>query len=128
MKKSVKRLATRADIGILAAMTMLALLGMLLSLLPKQAGADIVVRTQDGRHMVLSLAEEGNVVIEGEGGHLTLETANGAARVTHAGCPDKLCEATGWIDKRGGSIVCLPLGIIVTIEGGEEAPYDAITR
>ena len=115
--------------GILAALVLAALLGMLLSVLPKPTGADVVVRTQDGQRIVLSLAEDASVVIEGEDGHLTLERAGGAARVTHADCPDKLCEATGWIDKRGDSIVCLPLGIIVAIEGGEEAAaYDAITR
>lgn len=34
-------------------------------------------------------------------------------------CPESICSETGWIDSFYQSIVCLPNGIIVTIEGSK---------
>ena len=60
--------------------------------------------------------------------HLVVETAPGRVRVRTATCPDQVCVLTGWISRAGQSIVCLPGRVVVQVEGGQAAPYDAITR
>ena len=48
----------------------------------------------------------------------------GCAYFSSAGCPDKICVKTGRLTKKGDTAVCLPAGVVLTIEGGE---YDAVT-
>ena len=50
-----------------------------------------------------------------------LHVENGAAYITDADCPDKVCEKTGKISRVNESIVCLPNKVVVTITGDETA-------
>ena len=58
------------------------------------------------------------------GGTNTLVIENGYAWMTDSECPDKICEHMGKIHMNGQLIVCLPNGVIVTVEGGEDSGVD----
>lgn len=60
------------------------------------------------------------------------EISGGEVKMTFADCPDQVCVHSARINSYGGSIVCLPNKIILSIENAEEdedpnAP-DAIAR
>jgi hypothetical protein len=58
------------------------------------------------------------------GGTNTLVVEDGYAWMTDSDCPDKICEHMGKIHMNGQLIVCLPNGVIVTVEGGEDSGVD----
>ena len=47
------------------------------------------------------------------------EIKNGKIKMTEADCPDHLCISQKAVGNSGGTIVCLPNQMIVTITGGE---------
>ena len=66
----------------------------------------------------------GEHIIRTDAGEMHLSVTTEGVRVTHADCPDKLCVRMGSIAEAGESIVCVPLGVCVTV--GESA-YDGVT-
>ena len=60
------------------------------------------------------------------------EISGGDVKMTHADCPDQVCVLSPRINRYGGTIVCLPNKVILSIEGEEsdkdpDAP-DAVAR
>ena len=49
-----------------------------------------------------------------------LQIEDGQAWIREANCPDQICVLLGKINQSGQLIVCLPNGLIVYIEGGED--------
>ena len=68
------------------------------------------------------MSKNGNFPLNG--GTNTLVIENGYAWMTDSECPDKICEHMGKIHMNGQLIVCLPNGVIVTVEGGEDSGVD----
>ena len=60
------------------------------------------------------------------GGSNTVEVERGRVRVSRADCPDQVCVRQGWVSSAGAPIVCLPHGLVIEIEGGEDT-VDAVT-
>ena len=60
------------------------------------------------------------------------EIHGGEVKMTYADCPDQICVHSLPISRFGGTIVCLPNKIILSIEGAEESKDpdmpDAIAR
>lgn len=56
-----------------------------------------------------------------------LEIKDGAADVTDASCPDKLCVHQKSISKTNETIVCLPNKVVVEIMDGEASDLDSMT-
>ena len=56
---------------------------------------------------------------------LTVE--DGAASVTEADCPDKICVEQGRVRYTGQCITCLPNKLTVTLEGGEAPAVDLVS-
>ncbi len=56
----------------------------------------------------------------------TLLIENGTVCFYEADCSDKVCVNTGKLSKRGDTAVCLPAGVVVTVENGEESQVDVI--
>jgi hypothetical protein len=48
------------------------------------------------------------------------EIRGGEVKMTHADCPDQICVHSVPISRYGGTIVCLPNKIILSIEGAED--------
>ena len=60
------------------------------------------------------------------------EIQGGEVKMTHANCPDQICVHSIPIGRYGGTIVCLPNRIILSIEGAKDPKDpdvpDAIAR
>lgn len=78
-----------------------------------------VLITAPGYSRELSVTD--NAVIELE--HLTVHVENGKVWVTDSDCPDKICEHTGAIERAGESIVCLPNGIVISVNGESDVQW-----
>ena len=68
--------------------------------------------------MVLELSLTEDSVTEIPGTHAVLTVRDGAVAVTENDCPNKICMKTGYIDDKGGTIVCAPNKIVVRVSGG----------
>ncbi|MCH5158436.1 MAG: NusG domain II-containing protein [Clostridiales bacterium] len=55
--------------------------------------------------------------------HITVHIESGRVWVTDSVCHDKVCEHTGIISRAGESIVCLPYGIVITINGRSDIQW-----
>lgn len=117
----------RADWLLLAAV-LLAALALFLVLRPGEDGAWAVV-TVDGAEVARYPLNEDRVVTLGDGADYNiLEIRDGGAAVTDASCGDRVCVRTGTVRRAGESIVCLPHRLVVSIEGGDAAAFDAVAR
>jgi len=65
--------------------------------------------------------------IQGEKGKVIIEVKDGRVRAVESSCFQKICVNTGWIDKPGQNIICLPNRVLVIIEGKERAGIDAVS-
>jgi len=98
------------------ALIVIALIFLALWLFPAGSGeyADIYV---DGKlYGTLSLDEDTSLLVESEYGKNTVTVKDGEIYIEDATCPDKLCQMSH-LDKKGGSIVCLPNRVSIIIEG-----------
>jgi len=116
----------RGDL-LLAGGVLLAALICCLLFRPGGAGAWAVVTVDGVETARYSLSEDRTVTI-GEGAYNVLEISHGAAAVVEANCGDHTCVRMGAISREGETIVCLPHRLIVRVEGGEAAPFDAAVR
>jgi len=65
--------------------------------------------------------------VQGEKGRVIIEVKDGRVRAVESSCFQKICVNTGWIDKPGQNIICLPNKVLVIIEGKERAGIDAVS-
>lgn len=96
----------------------------------REAGG-VVIITRDGAELSrYPLNEDRLVPIVDENGTVTntLQIQNGAAKMSDATCPDRLCVRQKAIRTDGETIVCLPHKVVVSIESGVASDLDAITR
>ena len=85
-----------------------------------EEGATAVVRT-GGETQELDLSRDTEFWVgDEEIGRNLIRVENGAVRVAEADCPDKICVETGPIQEEGEVIACLPHGVIIYIERGQE--------
>lgn len=94
-----------------------------------RTGSDVIV-LRDGKEIGrYSLSENDIITIWGDDESYNLILVNdGAAKVTDADCPDKLCVRQRSISKNGESIICLPHKLVITIDSPEESDLDAVTN
>lgn len=118
----------KADIILVLVLLLVAAAAGIFMLAVRDTGGEAVV-LRDGQEILrLPLSEDAEQVItEGEGSN-TVVIQDGAASVTQANCPDKVCVHTGEIRYEGQTIVCLPHKLVVKIEGGEEQEVDAVAQ
>ncbi len=77
---------------------------------------------------VYSLSQEREISVCGRDGlTVVISIENGAAFVKTADCPDHVCVKTGRLSRGGQTAVCLPAGVMLTVEGDRQAP-DAVAR
>ncbi len=94
----------------------------------RQEGTQAVV-TIDGRETArYDLSEDREEMIETEYGRNHLVISEGAAEVTEADCPDKVCMREGRIRWSGQTIVCLPHRLVISVEGKGEPEIDGLVR
>lgn len=131
MKKEKDALTFRAgDAAAIAAVVLAALAMIVFFLFSAAKGGAVTVRVyQDGeliREMPLSTDTEFTVRGDYEN---RITVRGGRAAVTQSDCPGEDCVHSGWIDRPGRSIVCLPNRVEIRLEGGETADdVDAVVR
>lgn len=106
--------------GILA----VALAAALLLFFFRKDGSVAVVRVNGGEVARYSLLKDGEYSLNGGTNILRIE--DGAAYLTDADCPDKLCVKQGKIRYDGETITCLPNRLTVTIENGKAGDVELI--
>lgn len=65
-------------------------------------------------------------VEDGDGGVNTIEVRDGKIRIKAANCTDQVCVRTGFIQKQGETIVCLPHKVIIEILSMDGSQYGDI--
>ena len=124
MKDAPKKKRLLLDAALILALLLLA--GVLyFCLTPKEeTGACAVVIINGEEAARYPLSKDGTYPLNG--GTNTLVIGDGYAWMADSQCPDKICEHMGKIHMNGQMIVCLPNGVIVTVEGGEDSGVDII--
>ena len=109
---------TRADLLLFALVLVCALLLYLLTK-PRTAGERVSVFLENELIAEFSLFDAPPTYeITTEKGSVTLAFDGEGVSVLHSDCPDAVCVRTGRVTRAGESIVCAPLGVCVTVEGG----------
>lgn len=92
----------------------------------KSAGADLVVKTPEGRFLY-PLNRNAELDFEGGIGHTKVAIKDGQAWVTESACDNKNCIFMGKLSRPGDFAACLPNAVILTVEGPDEE-FDAIVE
>lgn len=84
----------------------------------------LVIRTSSE---VLSypLSVDRTVSLSSDGYTLTVEIRDGRARVSDSDCPDKICQRTGWISRKGETVICAPAAVRLTVTDPKGGVGDA---
>lgn len=128
---TVDRLRPKWADLLVAVFLITAALLLLLALRPEQGGQLTAIVTLDGveilRQELDDLEEPVLVEIEGAEYPITVEFAPGKVRIHDTECPSRDCYATGWVDRSGGQIVCLPNRLAIAVKGEGPTDIDAVS-
>ena len=122
-------LLTRADrfliVGVLVGIAVL----FYRSLQPVEAGGQVAIRVDGVSRGVYALDQARIVELAGPLGPSVVEIKGGAVRVATAPCHRQICVGTGWVQRTGAVIACLPNRLLVQVEGTQAGHgLDAVSR
>lgn len=69
-----------------------------------------------------------SVEIKTDLGNNIIKIHDNGVEIVEADCDDHICEKTGFLNKAGGIIVCLPNQVVIEIKGPEEAALDGTSK
>ena len=93
------------------------------------SGDSVTVSVNGNVTHTLSLHKDSTLSIEStDGGINLLEIKDGAASITHANCPDRLCVHQKKIKNQGETLVCLPHKVIISVISDETSEMDGISH
>ena len=95
--------------------------------LSRSEGALVEVRVKGEVQQLLPLDSSVSLPIGEEGRLNLLVIEEGGAYMSEASCPDHVCLRRGTVRYAGETIVCLPNEVVVTVLGGEENEFDAVS-
>jgi len=85
-----------------------------------KTGTNVVIEVNGSKYQELPLNVDKTVTIH-NGKHINVvEIKDGKVRMKESDCPDQICVNTGWIEKEGQQIVCLPNRVVVRVTGGKK--------
>ena len=102
----------KADIILIAALALLAVLTLLFPLLNTASGSEAVILVKNNELYRLPLNKDTEVEL----GTNVVKFENGEVFVDSATCPDKVCVHHSPIKNKGDAIICVPNGIVVEVE------------
>ena len=102
------------DFIAIAAVLLLAAVVFLLFVPRQEAGGHAEIYQNGQLIRTLSLADDGQWVIEGAYRNI-VTVSGGKIAITDSDCPGEDCVHSGWIHTGGRSIVCLPNGVEIRI-------------
>lgn len=95
----------------------------------QKQGAYVVVFLDGQEYSRYPLDLDGTYTISGrDHSYNVLVIESGTVRVVEADCRNQVCVHTRPVSHAGETISCLPHRLRITVEGGEQAEYDAITN
>lgn len=123
----------KLDFIIIVFVGMLALLGMAISNMPSgEQGskyAEIVVEGRVYKRVELKKDHSEKINVVTDHGYNTVYIHDGGAQVVDSDCADHVCVDTGFIDRRGQMIACLPHKMYVKIVGtSAKSSVDAVSQ
>lgn len=121
----------RRNDWLLAGATVLAALGLMLAffLYPQPTGQWVTVAVEGRIFAQYPLAQDATYRIETAQGYNLLQIENRQVKIVQADCPDGSCTHQQPLgENRGGSIVCLPHHLVVTLDTQEEGGIDALVQ
>lgn len=87
----------------------------------------VEINVDDELYDKVSIDEEKIIKINVENGYNIIKVHDNGVEIIESDCPDKICVNTGFIDKAGKSIVCLPHKVYIEIVGREDE-LDAVSQ
>ena len=114
---------------LLVILSLLCIAGLLfcLHLLPAQSDPTarfLSVRTPDGT-VSYPLSVDREFSVTSNGITLVIGIRDGRACVLDANCPDRICLHTGWISRRGETVICAPAAVRLTVTDAKGGDGDA---
>ncbi len=106
----------KKDVVLILSVFAAAIVLFILLRLIQKPGDEVVVYLNNNEYARLALDEDAKLSINGTN---TLVIHDGEAYMLEADCPDRVCINTGKISNNTQSIVCLPNGVVVTVERSE---------
>lgn len=80
-----------------------------------------------GTYDLSALTEPVTLTVEQADYPLTICLEPGRVRIEESACPGQDCVHTGWISRAGQQIICLPNRLVISLSGGAEPDFDAVT-
>lgn len=84
----------------------------------------LVIRTPT-ETLTYPLSADRTVTVSSGNITLTVEIRDGRARVSDSDCPDKICQRTGWISRKGETVICAPAAVRLTVTDPKGGVGDA---
>lgn len=84
----------------------------------------LVIRTPT-ETLTYPLSADRTVTVSSGNITLTVEIRDGRARVSDSDCPDKICQRTGWISRKGEAVICAPAAVRLTVTDPKGGVGDA---
>ena len=114
---------------VLVILTLLAVAALLLLGFLRSAGTAssenlLVIRTPT-ETLTYPLSADRTVTVSSGNITLTVEIRDGRARVADSDCPDKICQRTGWISRKGETVICAPAAVRLTVTDRRGGADDA---
>jgi hypothetical protein len=78
--------------------------------------------------MRIDLSQDGEYVVQGTLGDVTISVKDGAVAVTQENSPHHYCSMQGYVSSSNVPIVCLPNETVVTIDSNEDNGEDALIQ
>ena len=124
MNKNLRLSFQKGDIIAVAAVVLLAV-AVAAAFLPGSGTAEnAVVRVYRDGELTDTLPLNADAQLEISGSYTNmLEIRDGSAAITASDCPGGDCVHSGWIERPGRSIVCLPNRVEIRLEGENEVDF-----
>ena len=108
------------------------LLGGIISLIllksNRPPGEFVIIKVKNQIKHQIKLTDQKELTILGAMGNMQIQINNKKVRVIHSDCPEKICIKSGWINKTGELIVCVPNKVVISIYGKGNDYFDVITH
>lgn len=89
-------------------------------------GQTVIIEVNGEKYNELSLSINKIITIHNGKHTNVVQILNGKVRMKESDCPDQICVKTGWIEKEGQQIVCLPNKVVVRVTGKKGEVDDVV--
>ena len=118
--------------GLLALLVAAAAAALLFFLRPAESNfltASIVLDGETiGTYDLTGLTEPVTLTVDQADYPLTIRLEPGRVCIGESACPSQDCVHTGWADRAGDQIICLPNRLVISLSGAEaQTDFDAVT-